>query len=79
MDELIEALTIFRKYMSDTDAKYPTSCEQDVLFVCGVDIEVSEEDKARLEELSFFPGTGEGEQDSCDTWHSYRILLGAER
>lgn len=30
MDDLIKALQIFRKY---TDAKYPTGCEHDVLYV----------------------------------------------
>lgn len=51
MDDLIAALTIFRKY---TDKKYPTGCEHDTLYVYGVPLEdVSAEDVARLDELGF--------------------------
>ena len=52
MDDLIEALQIFRKY---SNTKYPTHCEHDVLYICG-GIEVSEvsvSDKKKLEELGF--------------------------
>jgi hypothetical protein len=53
MDDLIEALTIFRKYGNPA---YPTHCEHDEMFVCGIDPgSVSAEDLARLEELSFTP------------------------
>lgn len=55
MKELIEALNIFAKY---TDAAYPFHCEHDVLYVPVVDYdEVSDEDKARLEELGFEENT----------------------
>lgn len=51
MKDLIEALQIFLKY---TDSKYPTNCSHDMLWV-NVDPElVSDEDKARLDELGFF-------------------------
>lgn len=50
MDELIEALKIFRKY---TDAKYPCWCEHDEFHVCVDPEEVSDEDKNKLEELGF--------------------------
>lgn len=51
MSKLIEALTIFLKY---ADPAYPTHCEHDVLTICGIDPDdVSNEDKARLEELGF--------------------------
>lgn len=55
MSQLIEALTIFLKY---GDPKYPTHCEHDVLAICGIlPSDVSDEDKAKLDELGFFVGT----------------------
>jgi hypothetical protein len=52
MSDLIEALTIFRKY-ADPDS--PTNCSHDVLWV-GVSPElVSAEDRQRLDALGFFP------------------------
>lgn len=52
MDDLIEALTIFRKYGNPHN---PTHCEHDELWVCGIDpSKVSEEDAARLDQLGFF-------------------------
>jgi len=51
MDDLIEALQIFRRY---TNAKWPTHCEHDVLYICGIEPdEVADDDKAKLEELGF--------------------------
>lgn len=62
MDELIEALTIFRKY---TDARWPTACEHDMLYVCGVPRElVSDEDNERLEQLHFVPNDVGGYESS---------------
>ena len=53
MDNLIEALMIFRKYSDDN---YPTHCEHDVLMVPCVNVEeVSTEDMCRLDTLGFFP------------------------
>lgn len=50
MKDLIKALQIFLKY----DNPYaPTHCEHDTLYVMVDPDEVSEEDKERLEELSF--------------------------
>jgi hypothetical protein len=55
MDELIEALTILRKY---SDAPHPTSCDHDVLMVPVVKWhELSEEDAKRLDELGFHDST----------------------
>lgn len=52
MDELIEALQIFRKY---GNPNYPTHCEHDTLYICGIDPEdVSVEDIKKLDELGFF-------------------------
>lgn len=64
MDDLIKALTIFRKY---TDAKYPTHCEHDVLYVMVRPSEVSDEDKAELKELGFNP-----DEDLCN-FQSFRF------
>lgn len=51
MDDLIEALTILRKY---GNPEWPTHCEHDTLTVCISPQDVdSEEDVARLEELGF--------------------------
>lgn len=50
MKDLIEALTLFAKY---TSAYNPTCCEHDVLYVLVDPAEVTAEDRARLEALSF--------------------------
>lgn len=51
MDDLIEALTIFKKYKN---LKWPTHCEHDVLYIIGIDAsDVSNEDTEKLEELGF--------------------------
>ena len=63
MKDLIEALVIFSKYMRD-DNKYPTACEHDVLYICGIEEEIAQEDAKRLEELGFL--------SSSDGWVSYR-------
>jgi len=62
MEKLIEALQIFLKY---GNPDYPTHCEHDCLWICGIDpTVVSEEDVKKLDELSFFI------EDSC--FKSYR-------
>lgn len=67
MNELIEALTILYKYMS-VETKYPTMCEHEILYVFGVDKEVSEEDKKRLEKFGFSPN-----ENHDNSWKSYRF------
>ncbi len=65
MEQLIEALNIFLKYGNPS---YPTHCEHDVLIIVGIDPEqVSEDDKARLDELGFFVG-----QEWPDNFISFR-------
>ena len=55
MDDLIEALTILRKYLERSE-DHCTCCEHDVLYVHLPDREkVSKADVARLEELGFEP------------------------
>ena len=52
MEKLIEALQIFLKYKN---AKYPTDCEHDALYIMEINIaDVSEEDIEHLKELHFF-------------------------
>jgi len=63
MKDLIEALTIFAKY---TDAKYPTACDHDVLYVC-VGYVLDEADAARVHELGF------NFDQSVGSWRSYRF------
>jgi hypothetical protein len=50
MDDLIQALLIFRKY---GNPEHPTHCEHDEMFVAIDPKFVSEEDKKALEKLSF--------------------------
>lgn len=66
MDDLIKALTIFRKYMGG-DHSYPTACEHDTLYVNCDPEKVSDEDKAILEGLGFFP-----DKDLEDCFCSFR-------
>lgn len=55
LDDLIEALTIFRKYAAPD---YPTHCSHDQLTICGVEPDaVTPEDKARLRDLGFVEGS----------------------
>ena len=53
MNDLIEALQIFAKYMEGVD--FPTTTAHDTLYVCVNEELVSKEDETRLEELGFFP------------------------
>lgn len=61
MDDLIEALTILRKYGNPHN---PTHCVHDEMIVCGIaPADVSVEDKKRFEALGFFV-SGKGD-DAC--------------
>jgi hypothetical protein len=67
LTELIEALQIFAKY---ENPQWPTHCEHDVMYICGISPDdVSEEDKEKLEELGFFVGNDGGD----DTFKSYKF------
>lgn len=59
MDDLIEALQIAKKYANEYKLSHPTHCEHDEMWLCIDASAVNEEDKKRLEELSFF------EDDDC--------------
>lgn len=58
MDDIIEALEIFKKYVTDKDSyefRNPFHCEHDILMVTAVEVEqVSEEDAQKLDDLGFF-------------------------
>lgn len=58
MDDLIEALTIMRKY---GNPEWPTHCEHDQLFVAIDPRLVASEDLLHLEELGFSVGDGDYE------------------
>lgn len=65
MDELIEALNIFKKYRNE---KWPTHCEHDVLMIMAVgEKEMSLEDTEQVEKLGFH-WSGE-----YDCWASYKF------
>lgn len=65
MEKLIEALQILFKY---GNPDYPTHCEHDVLWICGISpYDVSEEDKEKLLTLGFFVD----ESDEC--FKSYKF------
>jgi hypothetical protein len=51
MEDLIEALQIFAKYMEPT--RYPTICVHDKLIICCNRYDLDTVDLERLEELDF--------------------------
>jgi hypothetical protein len=57
MADLIKALQIFLKY---GDPHNPTNCSHDELYVAIEPDDVSDEDKAALDKLGFFPGPNGG-------------------
>lgn len=65
MKDLLEAFTIFAKYIVEA---YPTCCEHDVLYVHGAGYnDMSGEDAARLVELGF------DWDPKLGSWRSYRF------
>lgn len=54
MDDLIKALSIFRKYGNPT---YPTHCEHDVMYIDINPELVSDDDKKTLDKLGFVVDT----------------------
>lgn len=70
MDDLIEALTIFKKYVDKGSYAYnnPFHCEPDVLSINGLQLDLmAEEDVSRLNELGFFY------DHHSDSFQSYRF------
>jgi hypothetical protein len=67
--DLIEALTILLKYGNPYS---PTHCEHDQMTICGIDPkDVSDEDKARLDELGIFVSDEFGDEEQV--FMSYRF------
>lgn len=65
MKDLIEALTIFSKYL---DNQWPTHCEHDVLSIVGITKkEMSKEDRERVKKLGFHWNSDE------EVWQSFRF------
>ena len=62
MKELMEALTILSKYLTDDEYFYnrPTRCEHEELYVSVDNSKISEEDLARLIDLGFIPDEDTG-------------------
>ena len=59
MEKLLEALQILLKY---GNPDYPTHCEHDIMVICGIDpLDVSDNDKKKLDELGFSTGMPQGE------------------
>ena len=66
MDDLIEALQIFRKYGNPS---YPTHCEHDVLYIMEIEpSQVCKEDIERLEKLGFIYS-----EDGDDGFFSFKF------
>jgi len=63
MDDLIEALQIFKKHQTPT--RWPTICQHDELIIVGVTGELPEEDRERLQELGFEYNEDEEYWSSC--------------
>ena len=62
MDDLIEALHVFRKY---TNTSYPTHCEHDTMIIAGVTKEqVSMDDLWKLDRLGFI-WSDSSQQTAC--------------
>ncbi len=67
MSDLIKALQILLKYGNPI---YPTHCEHGILFIADIDLkQVTDEDKASLEELGFSIRTEYGKEQ----FYSYRF------
>lgn len=65
MGDLIEALTILKKY---ADREFPTGCEHDILRVYDVGKdEPREAERIRLQEIGFHW------DDDCECWASFRF------
>lgn len=69
MDEIIEALSIFKQYMhSDYMKSYPFHCEHDILYInCdALPLDMKSKDVDRLDQLGF-------EYSDENRWHSWKF------
>lgn len=62
MKDLIEALTILSKYLTDDEYFYnrPINCEHEELYVSVDNSKISKEDMERLIDLGFIPDEDTG-------------------
>jgi len=67
MKELIEALQILSRHMTEGELLSPTHCEHDVLLVSCETEDLPEEDAERLDELGFFFSS------EFNRWASFRF------
>ena len=60
MKDLIEALKLLWPCLKDPNTKWPTSCEHEILYICGVDMnKVTVDDVHLLAIYGFIPGSDE--------------------
>lgn len=59
MKNLIEALQFILQFMKNPDDKFPTACEHDILYVCGIDFSKMSCEQARTlaSVHGFYPGS----------------------
>lgn len=61
MEDLIKALTILSKYITDDyHKKYPTCCDHDTLWVAVDYTQIPEDELKQLADLGFVPDTDLG-------------------
>lgn len=76
MEDLIKALTILKKYLKDRYDKYPTLCEHDILYVCGIDLpKIPVEEVRLLDELGFIPGLDNGDYNFIEETLGYDFAI----
>lgn len=60
MKDLIAALLIIQDCLKDPNNQWPTACDHDILYVCGVDFNLVTPDMLhQLDKLGFLPGSDE--------------------
>lgn len=67
MNELLRALHLICQYFIFPDAKFPTACDHDILYVCGVKLkEIPVEYIHKLAKWGFYPGSDEDDHSDID-------------
>ena len=61
MKDLIAALQFLLQFMKNPEAKYPTACDREVLYVCRIDFGKMNHEQARTMASvhGFYPGSGD--------------------
>lgn len=66
MEDLIKALILIKNYLEEYNLEYPTSCEHDTFYICGVKMdEVPLEVIHLMAQLSFIPGNDDDADYTC--------------